>query len=149
MPKDSCLLARLNCLSTKLISVTGITNSIHFEHLINIIKFNFRNSIKLSGGKYARLSDGCAVATLGNTSVMATTVSKQSTKISNFLPLTVDYRQKAAAAGRIPTNYLRRELSVSEHEILTSRLIDRSLRPLFPSSYCFDTQVIYLIFLND
>jgi len=81
------------------------------------------------------------VATLGDTSVMATTVSKSTKSSSNFLPLTVDYRQKAAAAGRIPTNYLRRELSVSEHEILTSRLIDRSLRPLFPSTYCFDTQV--------
>jgi len=81
------------------------------------------------------------VATLGDTSVMATTVSKSTKSSSNFLPLTVDYRQKAAAAGRIPTNYLRRELSVSEHEILTSRLIDRSLRPLFPSNYCFDTQV--------
>lgn len=74
---------------------------------------------------------------------MATIVSKSTKSSSNFLPLTVDYRQKAAAAGRIPTNYLRRELSVSEHEILTSRLIDRSLRPLFPSTYCFDTQVIY------
>jgi len=73
---------------------------------------------------------------------MATAVSKSTKSSSNFLPLTVDYRQKAAAAGRIPTNYLRRELSVSEHEILTSRLIDRSLRPLFPSTYCFDTQVI-------
>lgn len=104
----------------------------------------FRSSLKLSGGKYARLSDGCAVATLGDTSVMATTVSKSTKSSSNFLPLTVDYRQKAAAAGRIPTNYLRRELSVSEHEILTSRLIDRSLRPLFPLNYCFDTQVNYL-----
>ncbi|VVC38271.1 Hypothetical protein CINCED_3A000534 [Cinara cedri] len=73
---------------------------------------------------------------------MATIVSKSTKSSSNFLPLTVDYRQKAAAAGRIPTNYLRRELSVSEHEILTSRLIDRSLRPLFPSTYCFDTQVM-------
>jgi len=99
----------------------------------------------LSGGKYARLSDGCAVATLGETAVMATTVSKSTKSSSNFLPLTVDYRQKAAAAGRIPTNYLRRELSVSEHEILTSRLIDRSLRPLFPSSYCYDTQVMQFL----
>ncbi|XP_050421610.1 polyribonucleotide nucleotidyltransferase 1, mitochondrial [Adelges cooleyi] len=111
-----------------------------FEHKV---EFSGRNYLKISGGKYARFTDGCAVVSLGDTSVMATTVSKSLKPSStNFLPLTVDYRQKAAAAGRIPTNYLRRELSVSEHEILTSRLIDRSLRPLFPSTYCFDTQVM-------
>lgn len=142
-------LVQLNFLSTKLILLKGNSSSVSVKLSISdCIFFYFRCSIKLSGGKYARLSDGCAVATLGDTSVMATTVSK-SAKLStvNFLPLTVDYRQKAAAAGRIPTNYLRRETSVSEHEILTSRLIDRSVRPLFPSSYFFDTQVIKFIFL--
>ncbi|XP_050543461.1 polyribonucleotide nucleotidyltransferase 1, mitochondrial [Daktulosphaira vitifoliae] len=124
-------------LSKRWITV-GKTNLFEYK-----VEFSERNSLKISGGKYARLSDGCAVVSLGDTSVMATIVSKsQKPSSSNFLPLTVDYRQKAAAAGRIPTNYLRRELSISEHEVLTSRLIDRSLRPLFPSSYYFDTQVI-------
>lgn len=96
-----------------------------------------------STGKLARLADGCAVATLGETSVMVTTVSRSHASGSaSFVPLIVDYRQKAAAAGRIPTNFLRRELGQTEHEILTSRLIDRSLRPLFPEKYNYETQVI-------
>ena len=96
----------------------------------------------LSTGRYARFADGCAVGELGDTSVMVTTVSKTKPSSSGFVPLTVDYRQKAAAAGRIPTNFLRRELGPSEKEILTSRLIDRSLRPLFPDGYNYETQVM-------
>uniref|UniRef100_A0A674PFI7 polyribonucleotide nucleotidyltransferase n=1 Tax=Takifugu rubripes TaxID=31033 RepID=A0A674PFI7_TAKRU len=79
---------------------------------------------------------------LGETSVMVTAVSKTKPSSSQFMPLVVDYRQKAAAAGRIPTNYLRRELGTTDNEILTSRLIDRSIRPLFPPGYFYDTQVI-------
>lgn len=99
--------------------------------------------MRISSGKLAKFADGTAVGTLGDTSVMVTAVSKTKANPSaNFLPLTVDYRQKSAAAGRIPTNFLRRELGPSEREILTSRLIDRSLRPLFPENYYFDTQLI-------
>lgn len=72
---------------------------------------------------------------------MVTAVSKSKPTPASFLPLTVDYRQKAAAAGRIPTNFLRRELGASEKEILTARLIDRSLRPLFPDGYNYETQI--------
>ncbi|XP_020300108.1 polyribonucleotide nucleotidyltransferase 1, mitochondrial isoform X1 [Pseudomyrmex gracilis] len=97
----------------------------------------------LSTGKYARFADGSAVVSLGDTSVMVTAVSKhQSSSNSSFLPLVVDYRQKAAAAGRIPTNFLRRELGPTEREILTSRVIDRSIRPLFPEGFYFDTHVM-------
>lgn len=74
--------------------------------------------------------------------MMVTAVSKTKASPSNFLPLVVDYRQKSAAAGRIPTNFFRRELGPSEREILTSRLIDRSLRPLFPEHFNYDTQVV-------
>jgi polyribonucleotide nucleotidyltransferase len=101
-----------------------------------------RRTLKLSTGKYARFSDGCAVAQLGDTAVMVTAVSKTKPTSTSFLPLVVDYRQKAAAAGRIPTNFLRRELGPSEKEVLTSRLIDRSLRPLFPAGYCYETQIM-------
>ncbi|XP_051936129.1 polyribonucleotide nucleotidyltransferase 1, mitochondrial isoform X2 [Hippocampus zosterae] len=73
---------------------------------------------------------------------MVTAVSKTKPSPSQFMPLVVDYRQKAAAAGRIPTNYLRRELGTTDNEILTSRLIDRSIRPLFPSGYFYDTQIL-------
>lgn len=73
----------------------------------------YRRNLVISTGKYARFADGCAVAKLGDTSVMVTAVSKNKPSSNSFLPLTVDYRQKAAAAGRIPTNFLRRELGMS------------------------------------
>ncbi|XP_048486097.1 polyribonucleotide nucleotidyltransferase 1, mitochondrial [Plutella xylostella] len=106
------------------------------------VPFSNSNNLKLSTGRYARFADGSSIATLGNTSVLSTVVSKAKAGPSSFLPLTVDYRQKAAAAGRIPTNFLRRELGPTEKEILTSRLIDRSLRPLFPKNYNYETQIV-------
>nr|CAI5850264.1 unnamed protein product [Callosobruchus analis] len=108
---------------------------------VNISFSNGRN-LNISSGQYARLADGCAVGTLGDTSVMVTAVSKTKPTQANFLPLVVDYRQKLAAAGRIPTNFFRRELGPTEREILTSRLIDRSLRPLFPDGYNYETQIV-------
>uniref|UniRef100_A0AAY5KEB3 polyribonucleotide nucleotidyltransferase n=1 Tax=Esox lucius TaxID=8010 RepID=A0AAY5KEB3_ESOLU len=98
--------------------------------------------LEISTGKLARFADGSAVVQLGDTTVMVTAVSKTKPSPSQFMPLVVDYRQKAAAAGRIPTNHLRRELGSTENEILTSRLIDRAIRPLFPAGYFYDTQVL-------
>lgn len=99
--------------------------------------------MRLSTGKYARFANGTGVCHLGDTSMMVTAVSKDSSNSSlNFMPLTVDFRQKYAAAGRIPTNFLRRELGVSEKEILSSRLIDRSVRPLFPAHFNCETQLV-------
>ncbi|CAH1113717.1 unnamed protein product [Psylliodes chrysocephalus] len=106
------------------------------------VSFSSGRNLILSTGQYARMADGCAVASLGDTSVMVTVVSKPKPTVTGFLPLVVDYRQKSAAAGRIPTNFFRRELGPSEREILTSRLIDRSLRPLFPENFNNETQVI-------
>ncbi|XP_076756679.1 polyribonucleotide nucleotidyltransferase 1 isoform X2 [Xylocopa sonorina] len=98
--------------------------------------------MKLSTGKYARLTSGSVTATLGDTSIMSTVVRKNVPSKESIVPLTVNYRQKAAAIGRIPTNFLRREMGQSEQEILTSRIIDRSLRPLFNSGYSYETQII-------
>ncbi|XP_036291259.1 polyribonucleotide nucleotidyltransferase 1, mitochondrial isoform X1 [Pipistrellus kuhlii] len=98
--------------------------------------------LEISSGKLARFADGSAVVQSGDTAVMVTAVSKTKPSPSQFMPLVVDYRQKAAAAGRIPTNYLRREIGSSDKEILTSRVIDRSIRPLFPAGYFYDTQVL-------
>ncbi len=101
------------------------------------------SSIRFKTGEMARFADGCVVSSIGDTSVLVTAVSRKRTSgVASFLPLTVDYRQKAAAAGRIPTNYYRRELGPSPGEILTGRVIDRSIRPMFPSSYSADTQVM-------
>nr|XP_023683906.1 polyribonucleotide nucleotidyltransferase 1, mitochondrial [Paramormyrops kingsleyae] len=98
--------------------------------------------LEISTGRLARFADGAAIVQLGSTSVMVTAVSKSKPTSSQFMPLVVDYRQKAAAAGRIPTNYLRREMGTTDSEILTSRLIDRSIRPLFPAGYFYDTQIL-------
>ncbi|CAG0925659.1 unnamed protein product, partial [Notodromas monacha] len=90
------------------------------------------------------MTDGSAVARVGDTSVMVTVVSKSKAASpgQSFMPLTVDYRQKAAAAGRIPTNFLRREIGSSEREILAGRMIDRSVRPVFPVGYFQETQLV-------
>ncbi|XP_060533943.1 polyribonucleotide nucleotidyltransferase 1, mitochondrial isoform X2 [Cylas formicarius] len=119
------------CYSTDALKTSEVT--VHFP--------NGRN-LNLSTGKYAKLADGCAIGTVGDTSVMVTVVSKTKPSPGNFLPLVVDYRQKSAAAGRIPTNFFRRELGPTEREILTSRLIDRSLRPLFNDNYRYEMQIV-------
>uniref|UniRef100_A0A8C0BK50 Polyribonucleotide nucleotidyltransferase 1, mitochondrial n=1 Tax=Buteo japonicus TaxID=224669 RepID=A0A8C0BK50_9AVES len=89
------------------------------------LKSSLNTKMELSSGKLARFADGSAVVQLGDTAVMVTAVSKTKPSASQFMPLVVDYRQKAAAAGRIPTNYLRRELGSTDKEILTSRIIGR------------------------
>ncbi|XP_065321728.1 polyribonucleotide nucleotidyltransferase 1, mitochondrial-like isoform X2 [Gordionus sp. m RMFG-2023] len=100
---------------------------------------NLSKKFDIKTGKLAKLADGSVTVNIGDTCVMVTAVSsKKPTAISSFIPLTVDYRQKSSAAGRIPTNYLRRELGLSDKEILTNR----SIRPLFPFGYSSDTQVI-------
>ncbi|XP_028324212.1 polyribonucleotide nucleotidyltransferase 1, mitochondrial [Gouania willdenowi] len=98
--------------------------------------------LEISSGKFARFADGSAVVQMQDTSVMVTAISRTKPSPSQFMPLVVDYRQKAAAASLIPNNYLRRELGTSDSEILTSRLIDRSIRPLFPAGYFYDTQIM-------
>lgn len=119
---------------------TGLAN---FVHGFNIL-IHFSRVIRISSGKYARFADGCSVVSVGDTAVMVTAVAKPKPSGGNnsFLPLVVDYRQKAAAAGRIPTNFLRRELGPSEKEILAARLVDRSIRPMFPAEYRSDTQLV-------
>uniref|UniRef100_A0A1B0GPF7 polyribonucleotide nucleotidyltransferase n=1 Tax=Phlebotomus papatasi TaxID=29031 RepID=A0A1B0GPF7_PHLPP len=104
--------------------------------------FSNSRTLSLTSGKYARFASGSVVAEMGDTAVMVTTVAKQKPTSGGFVPLIVDYRQKSAAAGRIPTNFLRRELGPSEKEILSARLIDRSVRPMFSSDFRYETQVV-------
>ncbi|KAK9498230.1 hypothetical protein O3M35_004090 [Rhynocoris fuscipes] len=107
------------------------------------IPFNNRSDIIISTSKYAGFADGAAVVRQGDTSVLVTVVGRQKTGTSSFVPLTVDYRQKAAAAGRIPTSHHRRETLPTEQEILVSRMIDRSIRPLFlPALNNHEVQII-------
>ena len=99
--------------------------------------------MRLNIGKLAKMADGSAVIKTGRTSVLTTAVVGEDGGASNsFLPLTVNYRQKSAAAGRIPTSHLRRDLGLSDNEILTARMIDRSVRPLFSPDFVSETQII-------
>ena len=107
------------------------------------------SKITLSSGKYARFTSGSVIATLGDTSVMSTVVRKNEPCNNSIIPLTVNYRQKASAIGRIPTNFLRREIGYTDHEILISRIIDRSVRPLFEPEYRYETQIICNLLASD
>jgi len=106
--------------------------------------------ISIETGKIARLADGAVVVTCGDTMVLASAVS--STRIKegqDYFPLTVDYREKAAAVGKFPGGYFKREGRPTEKETLTSRMIDRPLRPLFQQGYFYDTQIISILLSAD
>lgn len=99
--------------------------------------------IVIETGKLARLADGAVTVRSGDTIILTTVVSATSIKDGqDFFPLTVDYREKAASVGKFPGGYFKREGRPSEKEILTCRMTDRPLRPLFPKGYLYDTQVI-------
>lgn len=99
--------------------------------------------VTIETGKLGAQADGSVVVRVGNTMLFATTVSdKKAREGQSFFPLSVDYQEKFAAAGRIPGNFFRRETKLSDYEVLTSRLVDRAIRPLFPDNYMNDTQVI-------
>ena len=99
--------------------------------------------VTLETGKLATQADGSVVVRMGNTMLIATVVSAKKAKPGQpFFPLSVDYQEKFAAAGRIPGNFFRREARLSDYEILICRLVDRALRPLFPDGYMNETQVI-------
>ena len=99
--------------------------------------------LRLETGRIAKQASGAVWASYGDTVVLATAVGSQNLRSGvDFLPLTVDYQEKTYAAGKIPGGYFKREGRPSEREVLTSRLIDRPIRPLFPEGYFYETQVI-------
>lgn len=103
--------------------------------------------VEISTGKLAKQADGSVVVKCGDMMLLATAVSKnEPTPDVDFMPLTVEYQEKYAAAGRFPGGFLKRESRPSEYEILIARLVDRALRPIFPENYHAETQVlVYLI----
>src|ERR671937_861142 len=108
------------------------------------------NEVSIETGKIARLADGAVTVTCGDTTVLVCAVSATAIKEGqDFFPLTVDYREKAAAAGKFPGGYFKREGRPTEKETLTSRMIDRPLRPLFPQGYFYDTQIISILLSAD
>ena len=105
--------------------------------------------ITLETGKLAKQADGSVVVRMGNCMLLATVVSSKTASPVDFLPLTVDYREKFAAAGRFPGGFFKREARPSDQEVLTMRLVDRVLRPLFPSDYHAETQVMIQLMSHD
>ena len=118
------------------------------EHVVELEMAG--RTLRLETGRVAKQADGSIWATYGDTVILATAVASQNAKPGmDFLPLTVDYIGKDYAAGKIPGGYFKREGRPSEQEVLTSRLIDRPLRPLFPEGYYFETQVIASVLSAD
>ncbi len=100
-------------------------------------------TITIETGKLAKQADGSVVVRMGDTMLLATVCSKQDAGENvDFMPLTVDYQEKYASAGKFPGGFFRREAKLSDYEVLISRLIDRALRPLFPDDFHADTQVL-------
>jgi polyribonucleotide nucleotidyltransferase len=107
-------------------------------------------TVTMETGKLAKQADGSVVVRLGDCMVLATVVSKKEAKEgADFLPLSVDYQEKYASAGRFPGGFFKREARLSEYEILISRIVDRALRPLFPDDYHADTQVMISLISAD
>ncbi len=105
--------------------------------------------ISIETGKLAKQADGSAVIQMGNAMLLATVVSSRKASPVDFLPLTVDYREKFAAAGKFPGGFFKREARPSNDEILTMRLVDRVLRPLFPKDYHYETQLMIQLMSHD
>ncbi|HTA17671.1 MAG TPA: polyribonucleotide nucleotidyltransferase [Polyangia bacterium] len=106
--------------------------------------------LTIETGRMAKQADGAVVVRYGDTMVLVTAVAASNTRPGvDFMPLTVDYLEKTSAAGRIPGGYFKREGRMTEVEVLTSRIIDRPSRPLFPKGWRFDTQVIAMVVSTD
>lgn len=113
---------------------TPITTSFHLPDGREVI---------IETGKLATQADGSVLIRCGNTMLLATAVSNREMNPNlSFFPLSVDYQEKFASAGRIPGNFFRRETKLNDYEVLTSRLVDRAIRPLFPDGYMYETQII-------
>ncbi len=120
------------------------------EAIIKTIDLGDGREISIETGRLARQADGAVVVKMGNAMMLATVVSAREAKEDvDFMPITVDYREKFSAAGRFPGGFLKREARPSDDEILVSRLVDRALRPLFPSDYHAETAVMLSLISND
>lgn len=106
--------------------------------------------VTIETGRLARQADGAVTVSMGNCMILATVVAnKEAKEGQSFFPLTVDYQEKFASAGRIPGSFFKREARLNDYEILTSRLIDRALRPLFPDDYFCEVQVLVSLISSD
>ena len=114
-----------------------------------VIDLGDGREISIETGKLAKQAHGSVVVQMGKAMLLCTVVSNYKASDVNFLPLTVDYREKFAAAGRYPGGFFKREARPSDGEVLTMRLVDRVLRPLFPKDYHAETQVMIQLMSHD
>lgn len=126
----------------------------NFNHQFDIQTVDIEvggQKITLETGLMARQSDGAVVATIGDTKVLATVVSSKEQKpgIADFVPLTVNYKERTYAAGKIPGGFFKREGRPSKKETLSSRIIDRTIRPIFPEGYACETNVTTMVLSSD
>ena len=120
------------------------------QAIIETIQLEDGREITIETGKLAKQANGAVVVRMGGTMLLATVVATKDAKPGvDFLPLTVDYREKFYSAGKIPGNFFRREARPSDEEILTMRLVDRVLRPLFPSDFHAEVQVMISLISYD
>lgn len=121
-----------------------------FKIIEKTIDLGDGRSIKLETGKYARQADGSVMLTMGNTMLLATVVSaKDAREDVDYMPLSVEYKEKYASLGRFPGGFMKREARPSDYEVLISRLVDRVLRPLFPDDYHAETFVTITLLSAD
>src|SRR5512138_2943585 len=107
-------------------------------------------TFSLETGRFAKQADGAVMARFGDTMVLATVVAaKEAKEGMDYFPLQVEYREKFASAGKIPGGFLKRESRPSEKEVLSARLIDRPIRPMFPDWFTCETQVIVTVYSSD
>src|ERR687892_2921824 len=122
-------------------------------HNVNLQKREIQigsRTITLETGKLAKQADGSVLVRSGDTVVLVTACHAASAREGiDFLPLTVDYREYTYASGRIPGGFFKREGKATEKEVLTSRVIDRPIRPLFPAGWSYETQVIAFVLSAD
>ena len=127
-------------------AVTGHLEERKTMSLFNKVTKTFQwgqHTVTLETGEIARQASGAVIVNMDDTVVLATVVARKDAKPGqDFFPLTVDYIEKTYAAGRIPGSFFKREAKPSESEVLTSRLIDRPLRPLFPEGFYNEVQVV-------
>src|SRR6188474_3879374 len=109
-----------------------------------------QQTLSIETGRLAKQADGAVIVRSGDTMVLVTACAAASPREGiDFLPLTVDYREYAYASGRIPGGFFKREGKPAEKEVLTSRLIDRPIRPLFPNGWRYETQIVALLISAD
>jgi polyribonucleotide nucleotidyltransferase len=112
---------------------------------IEDIEFAPERSLSLETGRIAKQADGAVVVRLGDTMVLSTATISDSVRESNFFPLTVDYREKFAAGGKVPGGFIKREGRPTDKETLTARLVDRAVRPLFPDGFYHDVHLVNFV----